>query len=163
MRQWRNWQRMTLPRSGLRVQIPSIALTSRIREVDYLTSLISWSLTKSGRGFESPIRYNIEVEHRYLLFLTHCFFILSSNFLLISGFSSWVSIIETLCNGSTKDFGSFSQSSNLYVSTILSYGVMVTQKILVLLFWVRILVAQQKIKKYHKDFFENQIHGIIDL
>ena len=96
---------------GFKSRLP-LSNIQRIREAAYLTSLISWSLTKLGRGFESPIRNNIEV--------------LPTNFLLIIIFSSWVRFIETWCNGSTSDFGSLSQSSNLYVSTILSYGVTVS-------------------------------------
>ena len=46
--------------------------------------------------------------------------------------------IELWCNGNIEDSGSFVLGSNPSSST-------------------------KKSKKYHKDFFENQIHGIIDL
>ena len=46
--------------------------------------------------------------------------------------------IELWCNGNIEDSGSFVLGLNPNSST-------------------------KKSKKYHKDFFENQIHGIIDL
>lgn len=99
-------------------------------------------LTRKPWRFESSSRNNIEVYHRYIRKIN---------------FGDW-------CNWITREFLALKLLGSSPLSpTILSYGVMATQKILDLLFWVRILVAQQKIKKYHKDFLKNQIRGIIDL